>query len=626
MNLHIFHKLIHTDFYKVLKIKRNKSEEVLMPNTCSPENIRLKSNFLGPKSENGEWLEKNIVDIFSGWCEYRRKRFPSDGPSISESDLSLDEFKAFQSNIFDLQKKLSTRFEGEVPKYSPRYMGHMISEISLPALFGHIIGLIHNPNNSNIISSKVGLKIETEAIEELNKMIGYGTSGMGHFTSGGTVANIEGAWRARYRLDNAIALGALKNISGDTKFSIFEAAHMAPELIQKYFKDVNLDTEKAKKYSFVYSGPYLTQSLYEKTYHCQFKGPILLVPAHKHYSWQKATSLLGLGEEALWTVSLDKTGHLCVEDLKRNIEKAKQENRPILCVVSVAGTTELGMVDPIEKVQDLLDDYKKNGIHIWHHVDGAYGGIYTCLLHGDKKLDHTLSDSVLCSLSALKRVETITLDPHKLAMVPYACGAILAKNEECYFISKFDAPYLSNKAGESTGKWDSTLEGSRAATGACATWMVAKSLGLNKAGLGSVLSLGLKAKSILEEKLKTKNKSFRVFPIADSNIVCFSIATQGELISTSNKRTQLIYDKICNEDYFSISKTTLVNGVYGDLIIPWANMWEAKLDTEQLVLIRMVIMNPFSTSKENNFDYLEEFIRYLSECSEEISNELLSQE
>lgn len=50
--------------------------------------------------------------------------------------------------------------------------------------------------------------IEDEAIAMLAAMLGFDpTVARGHFTSGGTVANFEGVWRARYRMDHGLALG-----------------------------------------------------------------------------------------------------------------------------------------------------------------------------------------------------------------------------------------------------------------------------------------------------------------------------------------------------------------------------------------------------------------------------------
>lgn len=36
----------------------------------------------------------------------------------------------------------------------------------------------------------------------------------------------------------------------------------------------------------------------------------------------------------------------------------------------------------------------------------------------------------------------MTIDPHKLGYVPYACGAFLTRDAAAYAVSAFDAPYL----------------------------------------------------------------------------------------------------------------------------------------------------------------------------------------
>ena len=75
----------------------------------------------------------------------------------------------------------------------------MVSEISLPALLGHFAVLLHNPNILMRATATSSSVIEDEAIAMLAAMLGFDPSkARGHFTSGGTVANFEGVWRARY--------------------------------------------------------------------------------------------------------------------------------------------------------------------------------------------------------------------------------------------------------------------------------------------------------------------------------------------------------------------------------------------------------------------------------------------
>ncbi|HAJ03440.1 MAG TPA: hypothetical protein DCL55_09410, partial [Brevundimonas sp.] len=95
----------------------------------------------------------------------------------------------------------------ETPTFSPRYIAHMKADLSLPGLLGWFAAMLHNPNNSSRDASRVGSVIETEAIAALAGMLGYDPAqAQGHFTSGGTVANFEAVWRARYRLDHWLAL------------------------------------------------------------------------------------------------------------------------------------------------------------------------------------------------------------------------------------------------------------------------------------------------------------------------------------------------------------------------------------------------------------------------------------
>lgn len=575
---------------------------------CTPSNIKLKSNFLGPKAENGEWLEKNIVSIFSKWCNWRRFRFPEDGRSISSKDMDLAEFKGYQDKIFELQDSLSKRFEKEVPKYSPRYLGHMVSEISLPALFGHLIALIHNPNNTSKSAARVGSKIEEEAIGDLSKMIGFESEGVGHFTSGGTIANLEGLWRARFRLDHNLSLGAylVDKGSGSVR-DLFNWAHINIYTHNKLVEKYNIDQQDMKKFSLVENGAFEIGSLYSNLFKTPFLGPVVLIPGHKHFSWQKAMSLMGLGKQSLWQIKLSSTGQLCLKDLKLKIEKARIEQRPILAVVSVAGTTELGMVDPVSGVQDILDDLKqREGVHIWHHVDAAYGGIYASMGRGEEVLENSLDDDVMNNFNSMKRAESITLDPHKLALVPYACGAIILKNDECNKVTSFLAPYL-NESKTDSGKWPVTIEGSRPATGACATWMVSKSLGLNKAGMGKILSLGIAAKFSLEDKLMATSPNIRLLPSSDTNIVSFAIAFDGEASSQVNKRMNRIYNHYIASEEFSVSQTALSLDTYSEFLTNYVSSWGGRFDEENIFLIRMVMMNPFVLSRENHTNILDEF-------------------
>jgi hypothetical protein len=219
---------------------------------CHPDEVALKSFFLGPQAENSDWLSAQMSEILERWFHWRRGLFPGDGNAISVRDRNLREFHAKRAELSKCLGHLMAAFEAEVPKFSPRYIGHMFSEIALPALFGHIIALLHNPNNISGESAPVGVKIEDEAIRALLTMLRMPPSqGMGHFTSGGTVANFEALVRARAR--TALWLAKTSASPGVPKCGLFEAAHLGWD---EFERGPVMDSSALNAWDFTRSNPW----------------------------------------------------------------------------------------------------------------------------------------------------------------------------------------------------------------------------------------------------------------------------------------------------------------------------------------------------------------------------------
>lgn len=557
---------------------------------CRPSDVSLKSFFLGPKAENGHWALEQTTDIFRRYFDWRKKLFPEDGQAISTADQHLSEFQDKRNISHKYIDELLTRFENEIPKFSPRYIGHMFSETSLPALFGHIISLIHNPNNISKESSKIGIQIEDEAIGYLAEMLGMPQS-LGHFTSGGTVANFECLMRAIERVDKWLFAGLQDRKNNKTTASVFEAAHSGWRNYTVAEPDLP------------WTNPLRRARLIEEYFGIEeYLGPVLLVPCHKHYSWTKGCSLFGLGEESLWPVELNEQGTLSLSSLQQVIEKARVQNRPIAAVVSVLGTTEMGFVDPIDEIQQLLDQYKKQGIHIWHHVDAAFGGFFAAM-----KAMPSLSPDVRQALGALSRIDSITIDPHKLGYIPYSCGAFLARSPEDYFVKSFVAPYVQFQIDKDKGPF--TLEGSRSAAGAVATWLTAQSIGFTESGYGSILERTIKAKNELEKTLKEYTLYIQIAPATELNILGFCVARKGDSFEKVNRNTLAIFQKISElpDPQFFVSKTTLYKKNYSRYLAHFSKTWLCDGEIADLEVIRICIMNPFFDSKELKVNLTEEF-------------------
>lgn len=572
---------------------------------CDPDDIATKSFFLGPQAENAVWADQLASSIFSRWYEWRRNRHSGDGKAISEADQALPRFQARRDEFRRNLDELIRRYEDELSKFSPRYIGHMVSEISLPALFGHFVTLLHNPNNVSGEASRVGVQLEREAIGFLREMFGFDEPvPAGHFTSGGTVANFEGLVRARQRLRLWLASSAEELHREGVRRSLFEASHRGWEGFRTIRDPQSLHPALAN--------PFDAARFLENAFGTTYRGPVLLAPVTQHYSWKKGLLLMGLGDESAWPVEVDRRGRLSVGDLASKIERAEREQRPVLMVVSVAGTTEMGSVDPVNEVQDLLGEYaRERGIHIWHHVDAAFGGFFSSLLR-NRPAGHemALDPEVAAAFGALSRADSLTLDPHKLGYVPYACGAFIARTWREYELPPVDAPYVAFTPGDH-GLY--TLEGSRSAAGAAATWLTARTIGLDADGYGRILSRGVRMRKRLEHRLKEVHPSIRIAPHLDTNIICFHVAEEGEPLSVSNERTRRVTEAFApdRDSEFIVSKTELRFGSYDSYLREWIPGWNGKIDAGGVLMVRMVLMNPFLDSKETRTDYLEEFCRSL---------------
>lgn len=171
----------------------------------------------------------------------------------------------------------------------------------------------------------------------------------------------------------------------------------------------------------------------------------LLLTKAAHYSLVKAARLLDLSIEY---VNLDESYRTDLSDLEKKVDET------VVAVISVAGSTELGVIDPIKEIGEICQE---NDIFL--HVDAAYGGFLIPFLYPKLKFDFLVES-----------VRSITLDPHKMLMSPIPAGGIFFRSSDEYASIKFRKPYL-------TGKWQKTLVGTRSGAPIVATWYILNRIG-----------------------------------------------------------------------------------------------------------------------------------------------------
>lgn len=545
--------------------------------------------FIGPKGEQGRIFSSLWDHLFSVTMQRRSQRFANDS---EWHPLATTAHDSDQATVLSALEELLGLLREEIPTFSPRYLGHMVSDVSIPALLGHMAMLFENANLASREAAVVGSALETEAINLLANMVGLDPKpARGHFTSGGTLANFEAVWRARYRLDHWLALGVWLKVNGHSNAPLFDWAHCGWSVYHEQMKRHDLSEPDLLPYSSVVMGALAMSRFAREHFEEEWPEPVLLVPGNKHYSWPKAANIFGLGREAVWSCDLDEKGRLSPDALKAQIGRAEVDGRPIMMVVSVAGTTELGMIDPVDKVADLLDELcEHRGLHIWHHIDAAYGGYFCSVLKGDAS---SLSAASEAALRAFPRASSLTLDPHKLGFVPYACGAFLVPDANAYLVSNIHAPYLEEIADAKFPSWSTTLEGSRAATGPSAVWLSAKIMPLDGQGHGWFLNKSLSITHMLYDVISRVSPNIRMLDSSDTNVMCFAIAAEGDSLREANRKTDVVIAHFRESSELSATRTGLTVENYGQLVTRTVAGWDGVLDSDQLTVVRMVVMNPY---------------------------------
>ncbi|WP_148883193.1 tyrosine decarboxylase MfnA [Thermococcus aciditolerans] len=181
------------------------------------------------------------------------------------------------------------------------------------------------------------------------------------------------------------------------------------------------------------------------------ENPELILPRSAHFSFLKASEMLKV--RLVWA-DLREDHSVDVRDVEEKITSNT------IGIVGIAGTTGLGVVDDIPALSDLALDY---GLPL--HVDAAFGGF---VIPFAKALGYDIPDFDF----RLRGVKSITIDPHKMGMVPIPAGGIIFREKRFLEAISVPAPYLAG------GKvWQATITGTRPGAQALAVWAMIKHLG-----------------------------------------------------------------------------------------------------------------------------------------------------
>lgn len=291
---------------------------------------------------------------------------------------------------------------------SPSFIGHMTSALPsfiLP-LSKLMVGL--NQNLVKVETSKAFTPLERQVLGMMHNLVYQEADSfyqdwmhsaqhsLGAFCSGGTVANITALWVARNKLLKA---------DGDFRGVAREGLHRAMK-------------------------------------HYGYQDLAILVSERGHYSLKKSADILGIGQENVIAIPTDEHNKIDCAKLSEKCQQLAKQNIKVLSIVGVAGTTETGNIDPLDKIAEIAQQHQCH-----FHVDAAWGGATL------------LSNKYRPLLKGIEQADSVTIDAHKQMYVPMGAGLVIFKDPASVSAIEHHAEYILRKGSKDLGSH--TLEGSR---------------------------------------------------------------------------------------------------------------------------------------------------------------------
>ena len=285
-----------------------------------------------------------------------RHVFPGKTPEEIQSIFN-ESLPENEMDVQDLLAKVQRDVIGSATmNVGPHYYGYITGGGNQVAILAEMISASLNQNNLKWHSSPVSTELEMLVIKWVSQFIGYSDQAAGAILDGGSTANL-----------NCLAV-ARKN--------------MAPD---------NLSAE----------GMY------------GLKPMTIYVSEEGHSSFDKAVDALGIGLNNLRKIPVDDQFKIRTDLLKEQIKKDREAGLNPICVIGIAGTTNSGAVDDLQKLAEIAKEEV-----MWYHVDAAYGGPAAKL------------PTVKHLFAGLEHADSVVVNPHKWLYVPFEAACILVKEPE----------------------------------------------------------------------------------------------------------------------------------------------------------------------------------------------------
>ena len=405
--------------------------------------------------------------------------------------VGLDDEQTILSLKDSLLELNEIYFKDATAFHHTNYMAHLNCPVLIPTLAAEMIISSLNTSMDTWDQSIGATLIEMKLISWTLKEIGYRDMSDGIFTSGGTQSNLMGLLLAR-----------------------------------NHFMIENYGIDPMKK-GLPFEGK-------------KFK---VFCSACAHFSIKRNAGILGLGQDSVIEVPVDEQYRMNPEALEDSIIKELDFGNTPIAVVSTAGTTDFGSIDPLKQLAKVAKRYK-----LWNHVDASYGG---GLILSDKH-KHKLQDIYLS--------DSVTIDYHKTFFQPISSSVFLVKNEKNLKSIAYYADYLNPKDMEEEGEPNmvrKSLQTTRRFD-ALKLWISLRTLGKEILGqyLDRIIDLTEQTSSLLWE-----NPCFHILNKPEISAIVFRYVPIGVNQKKLCKLNKIIKKKLFDLHGIAIASTK-VNGYF----------------------------------------------------------------
>jgi len=347
---------------------------------------------------------------------------------------------------------------------------------------------------------------------------------------------------------------ALKYNQGVTNWQVSPGAVMVEELCGKamcrlFGFNSNSDA------TFMYCGTYANQqalylALHRKAEQLGFNfaeeglsgfpdpsGLVVLASQDAHFSLKHAVRFLGLGDQSLVPVPIDQNLKMDVKALNEIVNDLKT-TKEIICIVSTAGTTSTGIIDPILPIVEIC---KK--VSAWSHIDGAYGLAFKLL----REKEHLFS--------GIELADSVCWDPHKQFGVPIPNSLLFLRNKEDFNRLAIFGHYFNREDDPEPNPGLKSPPSTRPFS-ALPLVTTIRFQGLKK--VVERLRKPIKAIEDLANKLKNE-KDIEICNKPETGLLCIRLIPVNFPEERLDRLQQFIFEKIKNEGKRSISITKVNN-------------------------------------------------------------------